>query len=303
MLRARSALHLRSGWAGAVVIAAMVSACALGSDAPSTPPSAALTSSEPASPPSVEASPPEETPLPTPPATPQPTATPPVSVDLVPVDGTALPIAGRDGAPGAISCNGLGQFTYEWLLAQPTGAEKLPGPEFDVLRATIERYGNDSEFGFDGLTFREGHRDAAKVVFLGDRGGPEGPFAHIDVAFDGATWKWAGMSGGCRLVGEPGDGWGNANWVIDPAFDRPTSKTRSFTYSSARPIAIRRCRSPAGWHPRMSSSSRAGCGSNYSSSSSTLPDHATAWRRRSWVRRPPSVWSCQNRSVRGSWRM
>jgi hypothetical protein len=149
-----------------------------------------------------------------------------VSEDLDPVEGVVLPIAGRGGAPGAISCNGLGRFTYEWIAAQPTGAEKLPGPEFDVLRDTIGQYGGDPEFAFDGLTFREGHRDAASVVFLGDLGGPEGPFAHIDVAFDGATWKWAGMSGGCRLVGEPGDGWGGANWVLDPAFDRPSAGSR-----------------------------------------------------------------------------
>jgi hypothetical protein len=225
VLRVPGALHPRSGWAAAVVIAAIVSACTSGTGASSSPSSSATTPSEQAALPSVEASP-EETPIPTPSATPSPTPPPPGLVDLDPVDGTVLPIAGRNGAPGAISCNGLGRFTYDWLLAQPTGAEKLSGPEFDVLRDTIQRYGNDSEFGFDGLTFREGHRDAAKVVFLGDRGGPEGPFAHIDVAFDGATWKWAGMSGGCRLVGEPGDGWGSANWVLDPKFDGPTSKTR-----------------------------------------------------------------------------
>jgi len=159
-------------------------------------------------------------------ATPSSPAQPPESADLGPIDDTVLPIAGRDGAPGAISCNGLGRFTYDWIHAQPTGAEKLPGSEFDVLRATIEQYGNDPEFAFDGLTFREAHRDASSVVFLGDLGHPDGPYAHIDVAFDGATWKWAGMSGGCFLVGEPGDGWGGANWVLDPSFDRPTPKTR-----------------------------------------------------------------------------
>jgi hypothetical protein len=117
-------------------------------------------------------------------------------------------------------------LTYESLLAFPNGAEKLPGPEFDVLRATIARYGKDPEFAFDGVSFREVSRDATDVIFLGDLGHPEGPFAWIKVAFDGATWKWAGMSGGCQLVGEPGDGWGGANWVIDPAFHAPTPKTR-----------------------------------------------------------------------------
>ena len=33
--------------------------------------------------------------------------------------------------------------------------------------------------------------------------------------------------GDCRLVGEPGDGWGGANWVIDPAFHAPTANSRT----------------------------------------------------------------------------
>ena len=198
---------------GAILIAAMVTGCSRLPEQPSRSPQSPATS-------------PGQTPMATSVVAPSSTAQPPVSDDLDPVDGTDLPIAGRDGAPGAISCNGLGRFTYEWLHAQPTGAETLPGPEFDVLRETIALYGDDPEFAFDGLTFREGHRDAAMVVFLGDLGHPDGPFAHIDVEFEGGAWKWAGMSGGCFLVGEPGDGWGGANWVLDPSFDRPTPKTR-----------------------------------------------------------------------------
>src|SRR6187402_2090299 len=89
LLRVPGALHPRSGWAAAVVIAAIVGACTLGTGASSTPPSPATTPSEQAAVPSVEASP-EETPIPTPSATPSPTPPPPGLVDLDPVDGTAL---------------------------------------------------------------------------------------------------------------------------------------------------------------------------------------------------------------------
>jgi hypothetical protein len=149
----------------------------------------------------------------------------PVSADLEPVEGTVLPIAGRDGAPGSISCTGWGRFTFA-TIPTPTGAENQPGPEFDVLRETIARYGDDSEFNLlKGASYGEIYRDSTSVVFMGDVGYPDGPFAIVKAGFDGATWKWAGM-GDCRLEGEPGDGWGAANWVIDPAFDRPTAKTR-----------------------------------------------------------------------------
>ena len=212
--------RLVSSSAVAVLIASvLVGACTLGSEAPSA---------------SFE-SPSVPTPSVTPstPATPSPTAVAsspsalPVSADLDPVDGTVLQIAGRDGAPGVISCKGLGgRFTYA-TISRPTGAEDEPGPEFDVLRATIARYGDDSEFATlkSATSWGEMERDASSVVFFGDLGNREGPFAIVKASFDGAAWKWAGM-GDCRLIGEPGEGWGAANWVLDPAFDRPTSDKR-----------------------------------------------------------------------------
>jgi hypothetical protein len=208
-----------SGLVAAILIGAMVGGCA-SVDEPSSSPTTSQTASGP-----------ELTPVPTVAATPSPTVLPspmtlpPVSGDLGPIDGNVLPIAARDGAPGAISCNGLGPFVFE-TLGLPAGAEDRPGPEFEVLRATIARYGDDPEFALKTATFREVYRDASSVVFLGDRGHPEGPFAHVEASFDGASWKWAGMGGGCRLGGEPGSKWAAANWTLDPVFRKPTSTTR-----------------------------------------------------------------------------
>ncbi len=216
---------LRWATVGVVLIAAMVGGCATPSEPHSPSPEAQTATATEPSPmqssvatPSAAASASDRVPS-------SPAVLPPVPGDLRPVDGVVLPIAGRDGAPGAIGCNGLGPFSFATLL-QPTGAEDRPGPEYDVLRATIARYGTDPEFALKAATFREVDRDASSVVFLGDRGHPEGPFASVSVAFDGASWTWAEMSGGCRLTGEPGDAWGGANWTIDPAFHKPTPTSR-----------------------------------------------------------------------------
>ncbi len=211
---------------GAILIMAVVGGCARSADQPSQPAESAATTALVQTPiPTAVATLATPTPSPTVAATPLSTASPPVPADLVPVKGTVLPIAGRDGAPGAISCSGLGRFTFA-TIPTPMGAENLPGPEFDVLRATIARYGDDPEFAsLKKATFGEVHRDQSSVVFLGDVGNHEGPFAIVQASFDGASWKWAGM-GDCRLVGEPGDGWGAANWVIDPAFQAPTANSR-----------------------------------------------------------------------------
>jgi hypothetical protein len=152
---------------------------------------------------------------------------PPELVTVEPVEGTTLPIAGRDGAPGLVSCGRLRPTTLDAIFATPAGAERLVGQEYDVLRATIERYGTDAEFGFRGETFREFRLDETSIVFLGSNNEPEGPYSHIDVAFMDGRWDWAGMSGGCRLTGEPGPEWGAVNWTLDPAFDAPTAKTRT----------------------------------------------------------------------------
>lgn len=152
---------------------------------------------------------------------------PPGLAEIAAVKGTALPLAGRDGAPGLVACGRLRPTTFEAINAVPTGAETREGPEYDILRATIARYGDDPEFGFRGDTFREFRLDATTVEFLGSKGYPEGPFSSISVAFTDGTWRWAGMDGGCTMYGQPGEGWGAVNWTLDPAFDAPTRKTRT----------------------------------------------------------------------------
>jgi hypothetical protein len=217
--------RLTSGSILAILITAMVSGCSrLGEEPSPTIESPAASPAEPTPAPSDAAATPEPAPM----LTVAPTATPGphLPAELEPVAGTVLPIAVRGGGPGVMTCNGLGPFTFETLRARPAGAEDLEGPEYDVLRATIERYGDDPEFAFRGVTFREAYRDATRVSFLGDLGYPEGPFSEISVAFDGSTWKWAGMDGGCALHGDPGPGWAAANWELDPGFRTPTSKTR-----------------------------------------------------------------------------
>ena len=106
--------------------------------------------------------------------------------DLEPVAGTDLPLAGRDGAAGLVRCGDVGPTTYAGLTAGPVGAERLAGPEYDVLRATIAQYGDDPEFALlKAATFREFRLDARTVRFLGDVGGAEGPFPSVTAAVDG----------------------------------------------------------------------------------------------------------------------
>ncbi len=148
------------------------------------------------------------------------------TADLLPVEGTDLPLAGRDGAPGPVSCGGVGPTTLEALTEGPVGAERLHGPEYDVLRETIARYGDDPEFApLKTATFREFRPSDGRVVFLGDSGSEEGTFPTVTAIFDDTRWGWAGMDGACQATGEPGVGWGAVNWVVDPGFDRPSADT------------------------------------------------------------------------------
>jgi hypothetical protein len=142
-----------------------------------------------------------------------------------------LPIAARDGAPGLISCGAVGPFAFQ-ELAGPFGAEKLPGPEYDVLRQIIAQYGAPGDPEFENLgraTFRavfRGFRDGAIVGFLGDIGKPESVYASATAWFNGFEWAYGGMDGACIPEGAPGRGWFDAIWEIDPSFDAPTAKTR-----------------------------------------------------------------------------
>lgn len=165
------------------------------------------------------------TPVPTPLATMAPP--PPKLVTVEPVEGTTLPLAARDGAPGLVACADLRPTTLEAIHASPSGAETRIGPEYDVLRATIERYGDDTEFGFRGQTFREFRLDATHVTFLGSNDEPEGPFSSIEVDLEDGRWGWAGMDGGCMLTGVPGRDWGMVNWVLDEDHEPPVEETRT----------------------------------------------------------------------------
>ncbi|MGK2849650.1 MAG: hypothetical protein ACSLFN_01890, partial [Candidatus Limnocylindrales bacterium] len=106
---------------------------------------------------------------------------PPELVTVEPVEGTTLPLAARDGAPGLIACGALRPTPLEAIVAVPNRAETRIGPEYDILRETIARYGDDTEFGFRGQTFREFRLDATNVAFLGSNDEPEGPYSSIDV--------------------------------------------------------------------------------------------------------------------------
>lgn len=171
----------------------------------------------------------QSTPAPTPTATPVATMAPPPRelVTVEPVEGTTLPLAARDGAPGLVTCGDLRPTTLEAIHATPSGAETRIGPEYDVLRATIERYGDDGEFAFRGQTFREFRLDATNVTFLGSNDEPEGPYSSIEVDFKDGRWGWAGMDGGCTLTGVPGPDWSMVNWTLDEGHDLPTQATRT----------------------------------------------------------------------------
>jgi len=138
-----------------------------------------------------------------------------------PVSGTQLPIV-DPGGPGMVSCGLVGPVHLADLTAGPAGAETLEGQRYDVLRATIKRYGDDDEFaGLKDATFREFSVDAGTVEFVGDRGDPDGPFSTVSVALEGDTWRRTGMDGSCGVSGEPGPGWDPVSWSLDPAYPAP----------------------------------------------------------------------------------
>jgi hypothetical protein len=149
------------------------------------------------------------------------------SLAMTPVDGARLTLAGRDGVPGRIHCQSGGpSFTYE-SLKTPPGAEDRVGPEFDVLRSTIDLYGGEPEFVGDPetATFRVAYRDDDRVLFL-EAGEREGPFVFLEVEREGLAWSRAGF-GGCPLRGDRPAGYGIATWSFDPAYPKPKSNSRT----------------------------------------------------------------------------
>jgi hypothetical protein len=151
-----------------------------------------------------------------PPSTPKPTWAPAPSVDPALDDDLAL--AGRDGVPGRLYCSNGRTFDFE-DLQNPTGAETMSGPEFDILRSSI---GNPPT--------REVARDETGVTFLADDRYP-GPWEHgrylwVDVDRAGASWKWSG-AGDCEPRAWAPPGYGAATWRLDPAFRRPGPTTQT----------------------------------------------------------------------------
>lgn len=223
-----------------VVVGAAVAAIGLAGLTALRPPSVDPATVSPAKPTAV---PSPRDPVPTPAPTPVATtsASPTALPSMEPVAGTDLPLAGREGAPGPVGCGRVGPTTYEALTAGPVGAERLVGPEYDVLRETIAAYGDDPEFAaLKAATFREFRLDDERVEFLGDIGSAEGTFPTVSAAFDGVMWRWAGMDGACVVTGQPGAGWGSVNWTLDPAFDALTVDTRQLRLLATEAECTRR---------------------------------------------------------------
>lgn len=150
------------------------------------------------------------------PATPAPIAVPtwPVPAEMLPAPtATAITTA---------TCGGR-SFPVEGLDA-PTGAELATGPEYDALRAAIERFG--SEFpGSSTWTWRRAGIDALGAVFLAttdDLGAP-GRMS-IDVEVVDGTWQPAGM-GQCQPRAVLSAEFGPATWALDPDFPSPTASS------------------------------------------------------------------------------
>lgn len=159
----------------------------------------------------------------------EPDATPwPAVASMAPAEDDILSLAGRDGVPGLLRCESFGPpFTFE-ALANPAGAERRVGPEFDALRAvTVGRADRDGSLG---PTFLEVARDSKSVLFLHEREGfgvaDGGRYIATRVARLGASWR-EGNSGDCFLMAVPSPGYGRANWTLDPDFRAPTADTKS----------------------------------------------------------------------------
>lgn len=132
---------------------------------------------------------------------PAPTAT---AITTATCGGRSFPVAGMDA---------------------PTGAESATGPEYDALRAAIERFG--SEFpGSATWTWRRAGIDATGAVFLAttdDLGAPG--HMSIDVEVVDGIWQPAGM-GQCQPRAVLSEEFGPATWILDPDYPSPIATTR-----------------------------------------------------------------------------
>ena len=169
-------------------------------------------------------------PPPTPAATEPPTPTADPTLESIPTAEPApddvLALAGQDGAPGLLDCGTDFRFTLE-SLDSPTGAEDLPGAEYDALRefVAVNVANGDTQLSLD-FKAREVARYDGRVAFLIDRADPGpwgengGPYSYVYFNRAGATWKWAG-SGDCQPRAFGPAGYAGATWTLDPSFRRP----------------------------------------------------------------------------------
>jgi hypothetical protein len=147
------------------------------------------------------------------------TAAPPATWPVFP---EPLPAAKSGGADARLTCGGR-TFPTSGLDA-PTGAEKLSGPEFAALRATIAKFA-DAFPGSSAWTWRLAGRDDAGAIFLArtDALGSPG-WVSIEVTGDTSGWQPLNM-GQCDLQVVLSAEFGPASWALDPAFAEPIADT------------------------------------------------------------------------------
>ena len=133
-----------------------------------------------------------------------------------------LPDATSASADAGLTCGGP-TFPASGLNA-PTGAEKLSGPEFDALRATLAA--TASEFpGASDWSWRVALKDATDVVFLAQTDAFDpGGWVAVELTAGPNGWQ-PGSIGQCNLRVVLFDGYGPASWALNPAFPAPSADT------------------------------------------------------------------------------
>ncbi len=135
-----------------------------------------------------------------------------------PVSEEALPSATTGSPDARVTCDGR-TFPASGLTA-PTGAEKASGPEFDALRAALEKFGREFPGSAD-WTWRLAGRDDTGAIFLAGPGAAGDPgWASIEVVPGVGGWE-AQSFGSCDPHIVLSAEFGPASWALDPAFPAP----------------------------------------------------------------------------------
>lgn len=154
----------------------------------------------------------------------------PTAPGVEPAQADDLPLAGRAGVPGYLDC-GLGPGFSVDAVDNPTGAEDLPGPEYDALREVIQFYVGlgAPELG-PSPTAREVAHHATSAMFLVEHAGsgPGGGFPFVPIAVGLVDGRWVGDYGvDCQPRAVLPPGYERATWTLDPAHSAPTARTRA----------------------------------------------------------------------------